>query len=179
MRPPCPKGEVRKPCLSTGIRSDEGEREQLVRSAPKKVFSVPNHRGYAEGFAEAGNVYITWQLETGIWMWRALSMIEADRKENIRLARCLAMFANRFLIWQKAWSLLCEEYGFDGDGVLSVHPAWKTVQELAELAETFAISSGGAAVWVSDRDEEASLITAEEVYEGLNEAVEERVRWWL
>ncbi len=89
------------------------------------------------------------------------------------------MFANRFLIWQKAWRRLCEDYGVDGDGVLGVHPAWNTVQELAELAETFAISPAEAAVWVSERDEEARLITAEDVYKSLKEAVEDRVRWWL
>ena len=113
--------------VAAGIRSDEGERDHLVRSAPKQTFSVPNHRGYAEGFAEVGNVYITWQLETGIWKWRALLVIESGRKAKTRQTNSLEMFTNRFLVWQKAWSLLCEEYGVDGDGVLSVHPAWNTV----------------------------------------------------
>lgn len=65
--------------------------------------------------------------------------------------------------------------GVDGDGVLGVHSAWNTVQELAELAETFAISPAEAAVWVSERDEEASLVTPEQIYESLKEAVEDRV----
>ena len=77
------------------------------------------------------------------------------------------------------WWRLCEDFGVDGDGVLGVHPAWNTVQELSEFAETFAFSSGEAAVWVSDRDEEAGMVTAEDIHQGLKEAVEDRVGWWL
>ena len=62
------------------------------------------------------------------------------------------------------------ELDFEGSGV-SVR--------LAELAETFAISPAEAAVWVSERDEEASLVTVEQIYGALKEAVEEQVRWWL
>lgn len=111
-------------------------------------------------------------------MWRALSVIEGDQKENPKLQKCLAMFANRFLVWQKAWQQLCEEYGVDGDGVLGVHPAWNTVQELADLVETFAISPMEAAVWVNERDEGASLVTSEQICDALRKAIEARVRWW-
>ena len=45
--------------VADAVRGDEAVREQLTRSAPKQTFSVPNHRGNAEGFAEAGNMYIT------------------------------------------------------------------------------------------------------------------------
>jgi hypothetical protein len=165
--------------VAAGVRGDEAERERLARSAPKQTFSVPNHRGYAEGFADVGNLYVALQLETGIWMWRVLAVIDTGKKENPRLQQCLAMFANRFLVLKRAWHLLCEEYGVDGDAVLSVHPTWNTARELAELAETFAFSPGEAAVWVSERDEEATLVTAEQIYEGLKVAVEERVTWWL
>ena len=165
--------------VAAGIRGDEADREKLMRSAPKKAFSVPNHRGYAEGFADVGNVYIAQQLDTGVWMWRSLNAIEGDQKEDSRLHQCVAMFASRFLVWRKAWRMLCEEYGVDGDAVLSVHPTWKTVQQLAELAEILALSPDEAAVYVHERDEEASLVTAEEICEVLKEAVEERVRWWL
>jgi hypothetical protein len=165
--------------VAAGIRGDEADREKLMRSAPKKAFSVPNHRGYAEGFADVGSLYVAQQLETGIWMWRVLAMIEGDQKDSPRWEQCLAMFASRFLVWRKAWRMLCEEYGVDGDAVLSVHPTWKTVQQLAELAEILALSPDEAAVYVHERDEEASLVTAEEICEVLKEAVEERVRWWL
>jgi hypothetical protein len=112
-------------------------------------------------------------------MWRVLAMIEGDQKDSPRWEQCLAMFAHRFLVMQRAWSLLGEEYGVDGDAVLSVHHAWSTIQDLAELAEIFACTLDEAAVWVSERDEEASLVTAEQLFEVLKEAVEERVRWWL
>jgi hypothetical protein len=165
--------------VAAGIRGDEADREQLVRSAPRKAFSVPNHRGYAEGFAEVGNLYVAQQLQTGVWMWRAMTVIESGEKDNPRMEQCLAMFAHRFLVMQRAWRLLGEEYGVDGDAVLSVHPAWSTIQDLAELAEIFACSLDEAALWVSERDGEASLVTAEQLFEVLKEAVEERVRWWL
>lgn len=164
--------------VAAATRGDETERRCLMRSSPAALFRVPAYRGYSEAFCDTAYLYLLQQLETGVWYWKCVALIEGDRKTNERVANCLGLFGQQFIARRQAWQLLCEDYGIDGDEVLSVYPGFDMVRSLDEVISTLAYPPERATNVLRERDENLTAVTPEEIYRVMKQEIEEHADAW-
>jgi hypothetical protein len=159
-------------------RGDGPEARRLIDSSPKKTFQVPHYRGYSEAFLEVTGCHVTFQLELGVHMWKCLARMNGTTDhERIRAKVALRLLAGLFRLRQQAWEMLCREYGCDGRGVLSAHPAGASLEELEGTAAEHAFSRDEVKILLGTAD--AEVISVEDIYEDMKAAIEERATWWM
>ena len=165
--------------LAAGVRGDEAEQDRLQSSAPEHLFCVPDYRGYSEGFNEVASLYPDPTTGNGGGgCWKCLATFEGARKTSQRLLNCLGLFGHQFVTRRQAWQRLCEEYGIDGNAVLSVYPGYAMIQHLDEMIPALACTREQAAVILREHDESLSPACPEETYKAMRRSFEERAAWW-
>ena len=90
----------------------------------------------------------------------------------------MRVLAHRFLVWRDGWQRLCDDYGIDWPAYLSLYPASATIEHLEHVAPRLAFSPKFAEAMLHRGDDEAVVITVDEVYELLKERMEQRVAAW-
>ena len=165
--------------VSAFQRGDKTEHQLLIRTSPKEMFSIPTFRGYSEGFRELADFYVICQLETGIGISIGVATT-LDEEKAVDLERKIPLrtLAHRFIVWRDAWQRLCDDYGIDWQAYLSMHPASATIEHLENLACRLDFSPEVASAVLHCGDEEAEVITGDELYEFLKERMEQRVAAW-
>ena len=143
------------------------------------MFSIPTFRGYSEGFRELADFYVICQLETGIGIAIGLAPFDGEKAAEPEQFIPLRMLAQRFVVWRDAWQRLCDDYGIDWPSYLSMHPASVTIKHLENLASRLDFSPEVASTVLHCGDDEAVLITADELYGFLKERMEQRVAAWM
>ena len=104
--------------------------------------------------------------------------MEGNRKTNERVVRCLALFGQLFVARQQAWRLLCEDYGIDGDEVLSAYPGFEMVRDLDKVISTLAYPPERATAVLREYDENLEAAVPEKIYQAMKQAIEELAGAW-
>ena len=127
---------------------------------------------------EVMGCHVMFQLEIGVHIWKCQGLMDgATEKQRLIAMTSLRLFAGLFLLRHQAWRMLCEEYGCDGQQVLSAHPTSETLGDLQKTATAYAFSREDAkAILAGDGD--VDVISVEDLYEDMKAAVEERAAWW-
>jgi hypothetical protein len=162
---------------SAFLRGDELEHGRLIRTSPRQVFSLPAFHGQSEAFREMADFYVICQLEIGIGIAVGLASLDANKAADPKRIVPLRVLAHRFVVWRDAWQRLCDDYGIDWPGYLSLYPASATIEHLEHLASRLDFSPKFAEA-VLHRGDEPVVITVDELYEMLKEQMEQRVAAW-
>ena len=162
-----------------GVRGDDAEQQRLDRSAPKHLFHVPAHRGYAEGFGELGYQYMIWQLETIAMFWKASSLLGDNcHGPEDALIGLSSFIAHQYVVHPQAWQQICDEYHADGDAMLRVMPSYRMLDAIDETMQALAFSTEEAQAFACRRDPETIIETVDDVVEAMHSIIEIHVKFW-
>src|SRR5437763_549523 len=128
--------------VAAEARHDAVEYDRLARSAPKRLFSVPDCRGLLEGLAAVAQQYVLQQLDSAAFFWRRWALEEPDsidpqqesRHQDSRAWPALQFEAYKVVVRADGWKLLCAELQIDADLILRELPGHETVGQMDALA---------------------------------------------
>jgi hypothetical protein len=156
--------------VAASLRGDAVEREQMVRSAPRHGFRVPDYWGLAEGLDELAKLYLLAQLDLAAVYWRFSALLDQEprarpsrpeRQQDERPWQLLEMLCYTFVVRADGWRLLCREMHIDPEDYLKDLPGVDAVQQMEPLARLLAFDAEEALDFLR-ADAEARRPAAEE-----------------
>lgn len=126
--------------VAASARGDDQDREALLRSAPRKVFSFPNTYGLSDAFEWLAMWHGMNQLGICASAYY-LAIVVEDESENthVKIAGepfsfgdALDILFKRIVTNCEAWRVICKEYGVDSEKILEGLPYIEMI-ELTEL----------------------------------------------
>lgn len=136
--------------VAAGARDDEAERRELMKSAPRKHWSMPNYYGLSEGFQFASMWYMIEQLgyiASIYWMMenadgdpgKRVYQVTMEKQEiKIDANEYINAAFKRVLINLAAWYRLCSEYKLDPEAMLKDLPHYDFMQWMIALIDAAA-----------------------------------------
>jgi hypothetical protein len=184
--------------MAADARGDDGERERLAGSAPKRAtFVFPDHWGLVHGLDQLAVVHVLSQLDMATLYWRmSLVMAEPpflrrkeDREREKRWWNMLRMIAYRTVTRAEAWKLLAAELQIDPDQPLRDVPGYENMRMAEETMRYTAYSREEAIEYMGDmaRQQEPAADTesraihvesAAEVAALMREYLEQSLKEW-
>lgn len=166
--------------LAATARGDEVERDRLVRSAPRVVYSVSNYMGLADAFDTVRMFHLLELLATAADYLLTYWLADTDDDEfSRRMLDCAFLHGYLFKAKLEAWRLFCGEHGFNAEDSWKPLPGNDTVRRAEQLAEHAAFSSEVATAYLKRLGREnLEPPTAACIAADLGEALKDRVELW-
>jgi hypothetical protein len=172
---------------AASARGDEVERERLARSAPRKVFAVPDYFGLSEGLVLGGLFHVAELLNLAGMYWHCSGRLERSKgrkkgkkdKANEARAGLVRMLAYLIVVNRDAWKRCCAELEIDPDVLLREMPGYNTlaITEQAARLDAFTPAEATAALR-RERGGEVEAPTVEGVAATLRGFIDQRAQWW-
>ncbi|MEK6751603.1 MAG: hypothetical protein AABZ00_04995 [Chloroflexota bacterium] len=156
--------------VAAGMRGDEADRAALLRTAPRKTWSIPTTNGLAEAFNFLSMFHVmdTLRLETNFYF--LLSMGDEEdgifEKMGITSMDALENIARAILANCEAWRVVCSEYGVDPVKILDPLPGADCLELLEYMVKR---------MYESDPLELSDL---QETIEGYRRTIETKRKEW-
>jgi hypothetical protein len=152
--------------VAAGMRGDDQERDALLRSAPRKVFSFPNTYGLSDTFEFLSMWHVLNQLGYVASFYCLLGMGDDEREEIFDGALAGLLF---FLTNCEAWRAICKEYGVDPEKILEGLP----FAEIMTMTELVALR-----VYDALYNAPLELPELQETIDGLRAVIETKRKDW-
>jgi hypothetical protein len=155
--------------VAAGMRGDDQEREALLRSAPRKTFSVPHTYGLSEAFISLSMWHVIDQLGYAVTFYFLIfnDEIESDIQiEGFDFNDIMILLQRRILTGREAWRAICKEYGVDPEKMLEALP----YTEMIDLVELI--------VRAANHDAPLELTDLQETIDGLRAVIETKRKEW-
>jgi hypothetical protein len=158
-------------------REDNSEVKELIRSAPRKVFSFPDTHGLSEGFQFLVMFHMLTQLND-VASFYFLVLAQHDEEHEIKVGDNTYTISDAFELIQRniiggrdAFRAICKEYNLDPDEMVKDYPYTLTI----EIGELFARL--GAGEMIEERKAELERYTQETI-EGYRLAIDHHAEGW-
>lgn len=125
--------------VAAGMRGDDQERDALLRSAPRKVFSFPNTYGLSKAFEflSMWHIMTMAELESLYWLWLAIGDDEIKLPDDHTWMDVMDIIQRRALSRDSAWRAVCEEYRIDPDEMLKDYPCAVSIVFLVDVMKEY------------------------------------------
>jgi hypothetical protein len=156
--------------IAACARGDDSERENLVGSAPKLGFRVPDYWGLTQGLDQLAVLHVLLQLDMAAFYWRISAIMaespsfrrsKHDRQLEARRDRMLRMIGYRIITEAEAWKLLASELQIDPEELLRPVPGYESMR-MAEQAAQYVTYSAEEALEYARAWKERTTATADE-----------------
>jgi len=146
---------------AANYRGDENDRAALIRSAPRKVWSMPNTSGLIDAFDMAASWHIMGMLHKQANYYFLLSVVDDDliRVTNVKdrahvdISATMQQCLTDTVTTCAAWRVVCGEYGVDPVRVLEGMPGALSLGIFEVIARRMIEKTTGAEI---DPDELAA-----------------------
>lgn len=153
--------------VAAGARNDDQEREALLRSAPRKVFSFPNTYGLSDAFEWLAMWHVLNQLGYAASFYFLLFYDDGEIKiKGFEYNDAMLLIQRRILEGRESWRAICKEYGVDPEILLEGLP-------YIEMIETTELM-----VRAANHDAPLELTDLPENIDGLRAAIEHKCKGW-
>lgn len=147
--------------LAAEEREDEVDRERLIRVAPRCLYQIPDHYGFADGLVITALHFTARVLEKVAFFWQVsthateLRAVEHDRAASVE--RTVRAMARLILIEVDGWCHFCVELGIDPDSITRDQPGFEDVNEVLESAQLVALSETEMEDWFAEHSPDQGL----------------------
>ncbi|MEK6753468.1 MAG: hypothetical protein AABZ00_14520 [Chloroflexota bacterium] len=160
--------------VAAGARKDDQDRDALLRSAPRKVFSFPNTYGLSDAFEWLAMWHVMNQLGLCASAYYITIVVEDESElTGVKIAGrpfnfedALDFLFMRIMTNCEAWRAICKEYGIDPEKILEGLPYIEMI-ELSELTARAAYL-----------DAPLELPELQETVNGYREVIETKRKQW-
>jgi hypothetical protein len=142
-------------------RMDEPTIDELLASAPRKIFSMPHTRGLTDGFQFAAMYHMIDQLGWAASMYWFMQASEGEKSGKVitigsvtyDLDDVLTNVFKRMLSNAEAWREMCQEYKIDPEGVLQHYPHAPMLEMIELIVNGAAVLMGEGGIDPREKDE--------------------------
>jgi hypothetical protein len=172
---------------SAGRTGDKTEYDRLVKSAPKSLYRIPDHYGFADGLhllafyhllelLNLATLYLNCALRQDAAGCPESDEEKAKPERRYGLTRMLAYL---FTVESDAWRRFCAELPADPEMLLKLLPGYETVNLIADAASLDAFTVEEATAWLRENGNAgAEANTVEATVARMRDFVQSRVEWW-
>ncbi len=114
------------------VRKDEAEHQALLKSAPRKTFSVPHTWGMIAGWEMLSAWYMASQLADATAFFMVLQF-DDEADEEGKYFEAEGLLNRRILTRSQAWLELCQEYQVDSALMLDPYPGYELLEVLEPM----------------------------------------------
>ncbi len=174
--------------LAARERGDAAEAQRLVRSAPRRAFTVPDYHGLAEGVDQLAQMHALCLLERVACYWRASGWLRrghvergADAEDGAlsrRWSDVARMWAYLFTVEARAWEQLMVEMHLDSEARLRDLPGYETLRWAEKEIRLVAFTEEQAAAYLRRRNPQARPPTVETTRVAMREFLESCLKRW-
>jgi hypothetical protein len=121
--------------MAAHARGDELETKELLRTAPRKIFSYANTSGLQDGFRFVCMMHIMSQLGHAAGFYFVMLANPDDEPLNVKIGdetfteeRAIELLHRNIIGGRDAFRMLCEEYKLDPSDMLKDYPFIETIE---------------------------------------------------
>jgi hypothetical protein len=149
--------------VAAGARGDEAEADRLARSAPTRLFEVPDYHGLCEGLLLLAGAHLIVQLDLAVSIGAGSALLaqqlrfpkEQEVKDREGWRQRLQLAAYRFVVNADAWKLLCTGLNIDAEALLGHLPGYEKVKRMEESVRQVAFTPVEALTFLRQTSDEA------------------------
>lgn len=163
--------------VAAGARGDDQDREALLRSAPRKTWSMPNTYGLSDAFVFASMWHVMYLLSCETSFYFLMTIADDTDMDNMSIKiegekfsfmDALEKVQHDILRTCEAWRAVCSEYGIDGEKLTEHLPGGNMLGMLESMMKRYA----------ADMDIEITADELEEAKADLRAVIETARKQW-
>jgi hypothetical protein len=152
----------RLPLIMAAVeRGDDVEADRLARSAPDKVFCLPDYFGLADAVIHASLLHLAELLNLAALFWHVEGMLAEwevlDEESDLskRLRGTAGAFAYLFTVKLDGWRRFCSELRVDPELLMNDLPGFGVVKRTEDAARIVACTPAEAIEWLRQQGNES------------------------